>query len=150
MYNYYQKEERFEITYISIKDGQTKKCYPRSKEKKDEQLKHCKEKGIKVLSCKKLYPFSTMKNQHNFQLINDICFNRMHDMEMGEIEYNEAEYDRLWDMKEKAEKYFCLELPVAWLPYEDLKEAKELSQMAILHRQNACIEAGRPELVAYC
>ena len=147
---YYAKEERYELRYISKKDGKEKSCYPRSTEKKDEQLQLCKERGVKVVYCKKLYPFSTEKNQHNFELVHNVCRNTMHDMDMGDIEYNEAEYDRLAELASKAEELFCLELPVAWLPYEQLKEAKEISQMAILHRQEACIANGRPDLVKYC
>ena len=151
MYQNYQKEDRYELTYISKKTGEVKKCFPRSKEKKEEQLTVCKEQGIKVVSCKKLYPFNMMKNQHNFELISNICFCRMHDMEIGEIQFDGTEYDKMYDMKEKADRFFCwLQGPIAWLTWEDWKDAKELSEMAIIHRQNACIEAGRPDLVTYC
>lgn len=147
---YYKKEERWALTYVSSKDGTTKVCYPRSKEKKEEQLAICKERGIKVLSCKKLYPFSTEKNQHNFELIRNICWNTMYDMQSGEIPYDEAEYDRLEATKEKADRFFGLPLPIAWLPYEEWSEAKELATAAIIHRQEACIRNGRPDLVQYC
>ena len=143
------KEQRWELRYVN-KDGVVKACYPRSKEMKDEQLYIAKERGLRVLSCKKLYPFNTYGNQHNFELINNICHNAMYDMDMGEKPYDEEEYERLSVLKDKAEKYWMLPLPVAWLPWEDWKDAKELSQMAIIHRQNACIEAGRPDLVTYC
>lgn len=145
-----KKEERFCITYISKKDGSTKKCYPQSREKKDEQMAICKERGIKVLKCEKLYPFNTYKNQHNFELINNICYIAIHEMLDNERPWDEAEFDRLEATKEKAEKYFCYPLPIAWVPYTEWKEMKELSETAIIHRQNACIEAGRPELVALC
>lgn len=145
-----KKEQKWELRYISKKDGKEYNCYSNSEEKKNEQLRICKERGIKVIHCKKLYPFSTMKNQHNFELINNICHNTMYDMEAGEIEWNKAEYDRLADLQEKAERFFLLPLPVAWLPWEDWKDAKELASMAVIHRQNACIEAGRPDLVTYC
>lgn len=150
MTEFYSKEQRWALRYISKKDGTEKVCYPRSEEKKHEQLDICKQNGITVLSCKKLYPFSTEKNQHNFDLIHSICMNAMSDMEAGETEWNEAEYNRLETMKEKAEKFFCLPLPVAWLPWEELREAKELANLAILHRQEACIRNGRPDLVTYC
>lgn len=145
-----KREERFELQYISKKDGTRKSCFPRSAEKKEEQLRLCREHGITVISCRKLYPFSTEKNQHNFALVANICANRMHDMNMGNAPMNAAEYDRLEALKEKADRFFCLELPVAWLPYEEWAAAKELSNMAINHRQEACIAAGRPDLVTYC
>ena len=146
----FKREERYALTYVSKKDGSTKVCYPRSAEKKDEQLAICKANGIKVVSCKKLYPFSTEKNQHNFMLIANICFNRIHDMENGDIPYDEAEIERLEAQKEKADRFFCLDLPVAWLPYEEWKEAKEMATMAVIHRQEACVVNGRYDLIQYC
>ena len=147
----YRKEERFELTYISKKTGETKRCYPRSAAGKDEQLAKCKEYGVKVISCKKLYPFNTEKNQHNFELIHNICMNRLHDIyRNGEPEQYKGEADRLKEMKEKSENLFCLPLPVAWVTWETLKDAKELSAMAINHRMDACAEAGRYDLIGYC
>lgn len=143
-----KREERFELRYIM--NGTERVCYPRSIEKKDSNLRKCKERGIKVVSCKKLYPFNTEKNQHNFMLIENVCRNRMDDMNMGEIPYNEAEYNELEKTAEKAGELFCLELPIAWLPWEQWKDAKEIAERGILHRQNACIEAGRLDLVQYC
>lgn len=145
-----QKEQRWALTYVSKKDGQVKTCYPRSEEKKKEQIELCKKNGIEILSCKKLYPFNTYANQHNFELINNICFNTMYDMDSGEIEYNAEEYNRLEKARKRAEEFFCLPLPVAWISWEDWKDAKELSDMAIIHRQECCIANGRYDLVAYC
>lgn len=144
------KEDRFEIRYVSKKDGKIKNCYPKSKAGKDEQLRIAKERGIKIIHCKKLYPFNTYKNQHNFELIRNICFNTRYDMDSGEIPMDKAEYDRLGGLEEKADRFFLLPLPVAWLPWEDWKDAKELSEMAVMHRQDACIANGRPDLVTYC
>ena len=144
-----KRETRFELTY-KLANGTVKTCYPRSEEKRDENLAYCRERGIEVISCRKLYPFNTMKNQHNFDLIHSICFNRMHDMEHGEVAWDGEEYDKLDAMKKDAERFFCLDLPVAWLPWEDWKRAKELSDNAIIHRQEACIANGRPDLVKYC
>ena len=149
----YTKEQRWEFRYAVPTAGgheSIKVCYPRSEEKKNENARLCKEHGYRVVSVKKLYPFNTEKNQHNFDLINNICSNRMYDMMSGEAKYDDAEYGRLEEMKQKAERLFCLPLPIAWIPWEDLKDARELSTMAILHRQDCCIEAGRPDLVAYC
>ena len=144
-----KREDRYELRYYT-KDGYEKVCYPKSKEARDRNLQYCKDHRIEVISCRKLYPFNTMKNQHNFDLICNICFNTMHDMDHGEVPYDADEYARLEALKEDAERFFCLDLPVAWLPWEDWKRAKELSDMAILHRQDACIAAGRPDLVTYC
>lgn len=149
----YKKEEKWGIWYaVPTAEGNwnEKYCRVNSKEKKDANIQKIKELGYKFISCKKLYPFSTNKNQHNFELINNICYNTMWDMDHNEIPYDNAEYNRLYDLRQKAEKYFCYELPVAWVPYEELVEMKEISNMAIMHRQDACIANGRPDLVTYC
>lgn len=153
-YRSYRKEERWEQRYAVPTAGgnwSEKVVYPKSKEQKDNNAKKIRELGYKAISCKKLYPFSTEKNQHNFELISNICYNRIHDIcVMGEAEEYEGEADKLEAMKEKADKYFCYPLPVAWVTWEEHCEMKELANMAILHRQEACIKAGRPELVTYC
>lgn len=137
-------EQKFEI------NGQVKTYYPKNEATMKKNLEVAKAKGYKKISSKKLYPFSTMKNQHNFELINNICCNTMWDMDHNEIPYDNAEYNRLYDLRQKAEKYFCYELPVAWVPYEELVEMKEISNMAIMHRQDACIRNGRFDLVSMC
>ena len=143
-------EERFEIQYKTTLEGEIKYCFPKSKESKDKNLAICRERGYYIVSCCKLYPFNTMKNQHNFDLIHSICFNMMHDMEIGELEWNDEQYEGLEEMKQKAEKFFCLPLPVAWLPYEEWSDAKELAMMAVNHREQTCIENGRLDLLKYC
>lgn len=148
-----KKEQRWEMRYeVPTANGNwsEKVCYPRSEEQRDSNKQKAKELGYRIISCKKLYPFSTNKNQHNFELISNICYNRMYDIMMGEQEEYEGEFEKLEDMKEKAEKFFCYPLPVAWVTWEDYREMKELSAAAILHRQEACIRAGRPDLVALC
>lgn len=143
------REERFQIRWLSNKDGEWHTLHCKGKEAKDRNVAKCKANGIRY-TCKKLYPFSTNKNQHNFELISNICFCDMQDMIDGEKEWDEAEFDRLQKMEEKAQEFFCLPLPVAWLPYEEWKEAKELATMACLHREAKCIESGRIDLLRYC
>ena len=148
-----EKESKWEFRYaVKQADGTEieKVCYPTTKINIEKNKETCKKYGYRLISCKKLYPFNTYKNQHNFELINNICHNRMYDMDNGEIPYDEQEYERLSVLKEKAEKLFMLPLPIAWIPWEDWQDAKELSEMAIMHRQNACIENGRYDLVKYC
>lgn len=148
----YYKEERWEQRYAVPKDGkwEEKTAYPRSKEQMEKNMEKCKELGYRYISCKKLYPFSTMKNQHNFDLIHNIAMNEMYDMESGEKPWDDAEYERLEKLRDKSGEFFCLPLPVAWLPWEEWKAAKEMAENAIFHRQEACIAAGRPDLVTYC
>ena len=131
------REERYEFTYITVM-GKQKTEVVRSKARLENCKQTCAELGYKVVRTRKLYPFSTMKNQHNFALIANICYNTMHDMQDGEIPWNDAEYDKLAATREKAEEYFCYDLPVAWVPWETYKEMKELSVAAICHRDRAC------------
>ncbi|MBR5276784.1 MAG: hypothetical protein IKU35_06590 [Bacteroidaceae bacterium] len=144
----FPKEDRWEFKYE--RDGHTRYCYPRSKESIEDNRKFCLEKGWKVLSVKKVYPFSTEKNQHNFELIRNVCSNRMHDMDMGDIPYDGEAYDKMYDLKERAEQYMGLPLPVAWLPYEQLKEAKEIVAMAHEHRYAANLAAGNYRWLHLC
>lgn len=99
---------------------------------------------------RKLYPFSTWKNQHNFQLVHDVAFNRMRDMESGELEMDKKEYKRLSYLVDRCNELFMLDLPVAWLTGEELHEAREIALLGISHRAEACMEAGRPDLLKYC
>ena len=131
-----KRETRFEIIYA--KDGVEKHCYPRSIEKKEENLRVIHERVYKLLACKKLYPFSTMRNQHNFELIANITYNTMWDMRNGEAEWNAAEYDRLQEIHDKAVEFECMDLPVAWVPWETYCEMKEMAAGAICHRDAAC------------
>ena len=145
---YYKKEDRYRMKVD--RKGEIKYYYPKSKEQKEKNLQICKENGFKVLECVKLYPFNTYANQHNFDLIHTITMNELYDIWNGEKKVGDEEYNRLENLKEQSEKFFCLPLPVAWLPYKEWAEAKEMATAAILHRQNACIENGRLDLVQYC
>lgn len=144
----YPKEDKWEFKYEQ--DGRTRYCYPTSKEMIERNRERCKENGWTVVSVKKVYPFSTERNQHNFELIRNVCFNRMHDMDMGDIPYDEQAYDRMADLRERAEQYMGLPLPVAWLPYEQLKEAKEIVAMAHEHRYAANLAAGNYRWLHLC
>ena len=151
------RESRFEIRYVlTTANGvrEERVFVARSEEKRNEALATCKRAGYEVLSCKKLYPFNTERNQHNFFLIANICANRMYEIETDvrakwtpEID---AEYARLEALKETADRLCGAELPIAWLTWDDLKAARELSEAAVEHRVSKVLEAGRPDLVQYC
>lgn len=148
-----RREERYEFRYaVPTAEGceDVKAVRANSRERVAELKALCRKYGYRVVSCKKLYPFSTNKNQHNFELVANVCFNTMYDMENDVIPYDKEEHERLGLLRAKAQRYFCYELPVAWVTWEELCEMRELANMAVLHRQDACIKAGRPELVALC
>lgn len=126
------REERYEFTYTI--NGETKRCYPQSREQVDKNRATCRERGYKVLSVKKMYPFSTERNQHNFELIRNICLNTMNDMALGDIPWDDAEFEKCEAMVDKCDQYFCLPLPIAWLTYDKWAEAKEIAVAAVIHR----------------
>lgn len=132
--------ERFEMVYINSA-GVEKRCYPKSKQKRDDNLKFAKEHNIKVVSCRKLYPFATINNQHNFELIANITFNAMKDMESGKTEWNDDEYERLEKTHEKANEFFCMDLPVVYVPWGTYCEMREMAAAAELHRDSAVARA---------
>lgn len=146
--SYYNKELRYKIDYEV--NGEIKSCYPKSEESKNKNLEICKERGYKVIKTTKLYPFSTNKNQHNFMLVKNRCYNTMYDMDMGNIPYNKTEYNKLYELAEKADKFFGLELPVAWLDWQTIREAKKIAQIAVNYRTETCIKNGRYDLLEYC
>ena len=144
------REERWRIEYISPVDGKKRHCFPRSKNKKEEQIELAKEKGIKVLDCQKLYPFSTWKNQHNFMLVKNRCFNIMRDMENGEVPFNDTEYDRLERLYDKASGFMVKELPVTLVTWDEHQKMTEVAMMATEWRMESCIKHGRYDLIQYC
>ena len=132
-----------------IINGVTKKYYPKSEEQMLKNKAYCEEQGYPCTT-KKLYPFNMMKNQHNFDLIANICFNEMADMESGEIEWDDKRYNELEERRIKAEEFFCMPLPIAWVDGKTYGEMKEMAAAAVHHRQETCIKNGRPDLVDLC
>lgn len=145
----YTKEDKWEFKYRRS-DGVCRVVYPKTKEQIAKNKEICKDKGYEVVSVKKLYPISTMKNQHNFGLIHNIAWNELWDIEHGEKKGTDEDIERLEKLIDRSGEFMSLPLPVAWLPWEDWKEAKEMYESAIIHRQEACIANGRPDLVTYC
>ena len=131
-----KREEHYEFTYINS-NGVEKTERVHSKARLESCLNTCKDIGYKVIRTRKLYPFSMMKHQHDFDHINNMCFNRMYDMEAGDIPWDEAEYERLEATRKKAQEFFCMPLPVAWVPWETYKEMKELVVASVCARDIA-------------
>lgn len=142
------KTEKWQFKYE--KNGEVKICYPQSKEQIEKNRAVCKKNGYKVISVKKMYPFNTWKNQHNFELIHNIAMNKLYDIFMDNKKVSDEEIDRLEAMRDRSEYFFLQELPVAWLTWDEWQEANEMAASAIVHRQEACIANGRPDLVTYC
>lgn len=145
----YKKEQRWEMRY-RLEDGTEKHCYPRSEEQRQKNLDYCKEHGIEVISCRKLYPFSIEKNAHNILLIHNKAYIKMRDMENDEVEWDENEYNRLEYIFDRTGHLLSYHEQLAWMPWEDYKDAKEYSALAVELRVNTCIEKGRYDLIQYC
>ena len=144
----YQNKWRFEY---ETKSGEKKVCYPQSKEKVEENKRVCRERGFRVVSVRKMYIFNTERNQHNFMLIANECANALYDDAVnGFRNLSESERETLENRKSRADYFFELPLPIAYLTWEEWQEANEMAMMAVLHRQEACIRNGRPDLVQYC
>lgn len=145
----YEKTEKWLVKFEDP-TGEVKSFYVSSKQVIESHKKYYSAHGFKFLSVTKLYPFSTQKNQHNFELIFNVCSNQLHDNRMGEVKLSEEEVKELCSLRKKADEFRSLALPVAWLPWETWKQAKEVSEMARAHRINACIAAGNTKYLQYC
>ena len=146
MTNYAEQRYKIEYTY----NGINKTVIAKTTEEKERIHNICKKDGYNLNKTTKLYPFSTNKNQHNFMLVMNRCNNKMYDMDMGYIPYNKKEYDRLYELAQKAEKYYCLELPIAWVDGRTYGEANRIAHTAIEYRVNTCINNDRYDLLKYC
>lgn len=149
----YKGEQKWAFRYaLTSANGQRieKVCYPKSKEQIEKNKAACVRAGYEFISCKKLYQYNTYRDQHNFELIYNVCYNQMTDMEDGEIPYDNDKYIELEARRDRAAFFRELPLPTAWLTWDEWNEAKEMAAAAREHRANACIENGRFDLVQYC
>ena len=143
-----KRVEKWGIWYsVPTADGNWADKYIRvtSKERLEHNLGRIKELGYRLDKYRKLYPFNMEKNQHHFELIHNIVMNELYDIWHGEKKVSNEEYERLEETKEKAERFFCAELPIAWVPWEDYKEMKEFSVAAEIHRDEANARARSEE-----
>lgn len=90
----------------------------------------------------KLYPISGAKNQHNFQLVSDIMFNRAYDAEQaGDM----AAYNRLMERKNRADNYFLMVgAGVGWFTGKEYADAMAMINWAKTHRAIKCEERNIP------
>lgn len=141
-----RKVEKWGIWYsVPTAEGDWKEKYIRvtSKEKLNHNLDLIKKYGYRLDKYRKLYPFNMEKNQHNFELIHNIAMNELYDIWNGLKKVSDEEYARLEEAKEKSEKFFCAELPIAWIPWDEYEQMKEMATAAEIHRDAANARAGR-------
>lgn len=82
----------------------------------------------------RIYPFSTCRNQRYFSDISVMCMMRMREMDGGKVPFDADEYARLKALRERANYFYGLELPTAWLTGPECGEAKGLVEMALRNR----------------
>ena len=128
-------------------NGEQVERYIRGDERKDKVVEQAKQLGI-VHKVQKCYPINMERNQHNFELISNICANEQFDMIDGKVPYDEKQYDMLEQTRKDAERFFCaygqFNSEISWFIWDDRKRAKELMAWAENHRMNACEKAGIP------
>ena len=133
-----ERQNVFKITYI--RNGSERVHYARSIEEKNKDLQYIREHDT-LVSCKKCYPINMEKNQHNFLLVYNICFNIMSDMDDGDIPFDGEKYDELYERREKAEEfmnsYGMFNSQISWFTWNEYKEAKEMIAFACMHRDMA-------------
>lgn len=141
-----KRVEKWGIWYsVPTADGEWKEKYARctSKDSLHKNLEAIKQRGFKLDKYRKLYPFNMEKNQHNFDLIHTMCMNELYDIWNGDKTVSDEEYNRLEEAKEKSEKFFCAELPIAWVPWDEYEQMREMATAAEIHRDAANARAGR-------
>jgi len=83
---------------------------------------------IKIINGVKYYPFNGEKNQHKLYNAYDRARNLIDDMDCGELEYNEAEYDKATDLVDKLEELIDkVTGGICYLKGSDLALAKDIS-----------------------
>lgn len=105
----------------------------------------------------KMYPFSTQKHAHDIEFYRNRIKNVLYDMESGEIPMDKKRYDRLEAMLSgpledlwNAIYFNTTDGRISFLTGPQIALAKQIVLWAENARAEACIEAGRADLLQYC
>ncbi len=104
----------------------------------------------------KTYPFSVRKHAHDIEFYRNRLFITMHDMESGEIPWDDDRYDRIHDMyygplEDLSNMMFSSRDGITvQLTGSQIALAKRIVIWASETRANSCIERGRLDLLQYC
>ena len=132
-------ENRYELRYISNKDGKEKRFVCLGDKKKDESVKKCKDNGVKVVSVKKLYPVSE-RIEFGLESMYE------HARYMMECEYADGNItDEEYDFWESIAEECGNLMHSGWLPGKEYGRAKELTIEREWIRYNRCLAAGMSE-----
>ena len=107
------------------------------------------------MSTEKRYPFSTAKHAHDIEFYHNRISNIMSEMESGEIPFDRARDERLYDMRygplEELMNAMCGACgQVIYLTGKQIGLAKKIVAWASNTRAESCIARGRYDLVKYC
>ncbi|MBP3653186.1 MAG: hypothetical protein J6J78_08990 [Clostridia bacterium] len=103
----------------------------------------------------KKYPFSVRKHAHDIEFRINRVWLEMHDMESGEIEWDEATYDKLDKLHDdllalRDSIMYNGDGYVAFLTGKEIGLAKETVAWASGTRANSLIKAGKTQYLQYC
>ena len=104
----------------------------------------------------KRYPFNYQKNAHSIEFRVDRLYCLMHDMEIGELPWNEGQYDRMNEERQQLQRLLLTmrdtrdSWSISWLTGKEIGLAKRTVLWASETRAQSCIERGRLDLLQYC
>ena len=105
----------------------------------------------------KLYPFNCEKHAHSIEFRMNRCYNIMCDMQMREIPWNDAEYNKLEKLHDDLQDLLTAMMNtrrgydgICWLTGKQIGLAKESVAWASETRSASLIKAGKTQYLQYC
>lgn len=103
----------------------------------------------------KLYPFSTQKHAHDIEFRRNRVFNILSEVESGEVQMSNDDYDKLRTEHEALTELLeavlnSMDGRVCYLTGKQLALAKECVAWARNARADTLIANGKPEYLKYC
>ena len=107
------------------------------------------------MATQKLYPFSVQKHAHDIEYRKNRLFCEMRDIDMGEVEADDATYNRIVDQYEAVTELLEAVLSsrdgrVAYLTGAQIGLAKQCVAWASNRRADSLIKAGKYQYLQYC
>lgn len=104
----------------------------------------------------KRYPFNCEKHAHSIEFRINRLWCTIHDMQVGEIPFDEAKYVQMENEHDQLEGLLRTMLDtrdargICWLTGKEISLAKNAVAWASETRARSCIERGRYDLLQYC
>ena len=132
-------ESRYELRYISNKDGREKRFVCLGEQHRDTNVAKCKRNGIKVVAVNKLYPVSE-RTEFGLESMYEHAW-YMVECEWTDGNITDEECDKWEAIADECEGM----MHRGWLPGKEYKRAKELTIEREWIRYNRCRAAGMSE-----